>query len=178
MSGGGTGPFEAPDWDLEDLALIRGAMNDIAIFGFDASYAFGLPDQVRPIDHLVGTAAGWGGLPRDAAMYLQDSVDANDGETSHAVTVSDVPVDAFWSVTVYNADGFVEANDLNVNGFNDFTVNRNDDGTITLHFGGCEDGRLNCIPVKPGWNYGIRLYEPQETLLNGEWAFPQITPVD
>lgn len=178
MRGGGIGPFEVPDWDRDDLAQIRSALNDIAVLGFDASYAFGRQGDIRPVDHLVATAAGWGGLPRDAAMYLLDSVEANDGETPHAVTVGEVPVDAFWSVTVYNADGFMEANDLNVNSYNDFTADRNNDGTITLHFGGCDDGRLNCIPITPGWNYGIRLYEPQEALLNGEWTFPQITPVD
>lgn len=178
MRGGGTGPFEAPDWNLEDLDVIRGAMNDIAILGFDASHAFGGPGQTRPIDHLVGAAAGWGGLPREAAMYLLDSVEDNDGKTPHTVTVGDVPVDAFWSVTVYNADGFMEANDLNLNSYNDFTADRNDDGTITLNFGGCEDGRPNCIPITPGWNYGIRLYEPQEALLSGDWAFPQVKPVD
>lgn len=176
LSGGGSGPFEAPSWDLDNLAQIRGALNDIAVLGFDPSFAFGRQGKTRPVDHVVGAAAGWGGLPREAAMYLLESVETNDGETPHAVTVGDVPVDAFWSVTVYNADGFLEANTLEVNSFNDFTAARNDDGTVTLHFGGCEDGRVNCIPITPGWNYAIRLYEPQEPLLNGEWSFPPIEP--
>ncbi len=176
ISGGGSGPFEAPDWNLDDLALIRGAMNDVAILGFDADFAFGREDETRPIDHLVGAASGWGGLPREGAMYLLDSVDANDGVVPHAVTVADVPVDAFWSVTVYNADGYLEANDLGVNSYNDFTAERNADESITLHFGGCEDGRVNCIPITPGWNYAIRLYEPQEALLSGAWSFPKVEP--
>lgn len=178
MQGGGSGPFEAPDWNLEDLGLIRGALNDVAVLGFDPSHAFGRQSETRPIDHLVGAASGWGGLPRSAAMYLFDSVAENDGDIPHAVTVDEVPVGAFWSVTVYNADGFLEANDMGVNSFNDVTAERNADGTITLHFGGCDDGRLNCIPVTSGWNYTIRLYEPQQTLLDGEWTFPKLEPVD
>ena len=104
------------------------------------------------MDHLVGTAAGWGGLPEKAASYVLGSVGANDGDTPYRLTVEDVPVDAFWSVTVYNADGYLEANELGVNSYNDVTAETNDDGSYTLHFGGCEDGRVNCIPVTPGWN--------------------------
>ena len=178
MTGGGAGPFDAPKWELEQLELIRGALNTIAVLGFDTSYAFGREGETRPVDHLVGSAVGWGGLPREAAMYMIESVAANDGETPHAVTVGDVPVNAFWSVTVYNSDGYLEANDLGINSFNDITADRNDDGTITLHFGECEDGRVNCIPITPGWNYAIRLYEPQKPLLDGNWTFPEIEPVN
>ncbi len=177
VSGGGAGPFEAPDWDLESLGVARKALSDIAVLGFDASYAFGSKEQTRPIDHLVGAAAGWGGLPRTAASYIVDGVDANDGKTLHAVTVKDVPVDAFWSITVYNADGYLEPNDLNVNNYNNISATPSADGAYTIHFGGCEDGRINCIPISPGWNYSIRLYEPQEAILDGSWTFPAIEPV-
>ena len=176
VSGGGDGPFETPDWDLDDLAMARKALSDIAVLGFNADYAFGRKEEVRPIDHLVGAAAGWGGLPRTAASYVVDSVGANDGKTLHAVTVKDVPVDAFWSVTVYNADGYLEANDLGVNSYNNVSAKPNDDGSYTLHFGGCGDGRVNCIPISPGWNYSLRFYEPQEAILDGTWTFPRIAP--
>lgn len=177
-SGGGKGPYEAPDWNLDDLTMARQALSDVAALGFDASYAFGSKEQTRPIDHLIGAAAGWGGLPRTAASYVIDSVSANDGETPYVVTVKDVPVDAFWSITVYNDDGYLEANELGVNSYNDFTAKPNDDGAFTIHFGGCEDGRVNCIPVTHGWNYTIRLYEPQAEILDGTWTFPGFEPVD
>jgi hypothetical protein len=178
VSGGGDGPFETPDWDLESLAVARKALSDIAVLGFNADYAFGRKDEVRPIDHLVGAAAGWGGLPRTAASYVVDTVSANDGKTPHAVTVKDVPVDAFWSVTVYNADGYLEANDLGVNSYNNVSAKPNDDGSYTLHFGGCEDGRVNCIPISPDWNYAIRFYQPREAILDGTWTFPPIAPTN
>jgi hypothetical protein len=176
VSGGGKGPFETPDWDLEALGVARKALSDIAVLGFNADYAFGRKDEVRPIDHLVGAAAGWGGLPRTAASYVVDTVSANDGKTPHAVTVKDVPVDAFWSVTVYNADGYLEANDLGVNSFNNVSAKPNDDGSYTLHFGGCGDDRVNCIPISPDWNYSLRLYQPREAILDGTWTFPPIAP--
>ncbi len=172
VSGGGEGPFETPDWDLKALTVARQALSDVAVLGFNADFAFGSKDEVRPIDHLVGAAAGWGGLPRTAASYVVDSVAANDGEVAHAVTVKDVPVDAFWSVTVYNADGYLEPNDLGVNSYNNVSAKPNDDGSYTLHFGSCEDGRINCIPISPGWNHSIRLYEPRAEILEGSWSFP------
>jgi len=178
VSGGGKGPFEAPDWNQEQLAVARKALSDLATLGFDASYAFGTREETRPVDHLVGAAAGWGGLPRTAAMYVIASVDNNDGETPYAVTVKDVPVDAFWSVTVYNADGYLEANSLGVNSYNNVTAERNPDGSITIQFGGCGDERVNCIPITRGWNYAVRMYSPREEILNGTWVFPKPEPVN
>ncbi|MGX9352773.1 DUF1214 domain-containing protein [Shimia sp. W99] len=179
LSGGGTGPFEAPDWDLESLADARRAVNDLAsVVGFDTARSFGRKDEVDPIDHLVGAIAGWAGQPAEAAVGVISSVDGNDGVRPYAVTVKDVPVDAFWSVTVYNAKGFLEPNALKRNSYNDVTAAPNEDGSYTLHFGGCDDGRVNCIPITEGWNYTVRLYLPREEILDGTWQFPEILPVD
>ena len=176
ISGGGQGPFEAPDWNIDQLAVARKALNDLSVLGFSAAYAFGRKEEVRPVDYLVGAAAGWGGLPRSAAMYVVDSVAQNDGETPHAVTVKDVPVDAFWSITVYNADGYLDANDRGVNSYNNFSAQPNENGSYTIHFGGCGDNRLNCIPITPGWNYAIRMYQPRPEILDGSWRFPAPQP--
>ena len=111
-------------------------------------------------------------------MYSIESVDKNDGQTPHAITVKDVPVDAFWSITIYNANGYMEPNDQGVNSYNNISAQPNADGSYTIHFGGCEDGRVNCIPITPGWNYAIRMYEPGEEILDGSWTFPKIVPVD
>ena len=177
ISGGGEGPFEAPNWNTDELAIARKALNDLAVLGFDSSHAFGSKKDVRPIDYLVGAAAGWGGLPKSAATYIISSVEKNDGKIPHTVTVKDVPVNAFWSVTVYNADGYLEANDKNVNSYNNFSAKPNKDGSCTINFGECEDGRVNCIPITPGWNYAIRMYKPRKEILDGSWQFPEIKPV-
>ncbi|MEM8569969.1 MAG: DUF1254 domain-containing protein [Pseudomonadota bacterium] len=176
LTGGAPGPFEAPDWDLEALATAREAFNTLASLGTESRFAFGRRGETRPIDHLLGAASGWGGLPAQAAFYLLDSVDANDGETPHSVTVGEVPVGAFWSVTVYNADGYLEETELGRNSFNNVTAARNADDTITINFGGCDDGRVNCLPISQGWNYAIRMYEPDPMIIEGDWNFPAIEP--
>lgn len=178
VSGGGAGPFEAPDWDLESLAEARKAVSELAsAVGFNAGRAFGRKDEVDPIDHMVGAMAGWAGQPATTASAVIESVDANDGTTPYAVTVKDVPVDAFWSITVYNAAGYLEPNDLGRNSYNNFSAKPNDDGSYTIHFGGCADGRTNCIPITPDWNYTVRLYQPRAEILDGSWVFPMPEPV-
>ncbi|MEA3278945.1 MAG: DUF1214 domain-containing protein [Pseudomonadota bacterium] len=178
VSGGGAGPFEAPDWDTEKLAAVRKALNDLAAeISFDSARAFGRKDEVDPLHFLVGGIAGWAGLPARGAVYLVDAVDQNDGKTPYAVTAKDVPVDAFWSITVYNADGYMEPNDMGRNNYNNVTADPNDDGSITVHLGGCDDARVNCIPVTPGWSYAVRLYQPREEILDGSWTFPAFEPV-
>jgi hypothetical protein len=176
VEGGGKGPFEAPDWDLEALAEARKAVNDLAAaVGLESSRSFGRRGEIDPLDHLIGMA-GWAGQPATTAEAFVDAVDRNDGETPHAVTVRDVPVDAFWSITVYDADGFLAPNDLNRNSYNNTSATPNEDGSYTIHFGACEDGRINCIPITPQWSYTIRLYQPREEILNGSWTFPAIEP--
>jgi len=176
LSGGGDGPFESPNWDLDDLAKARKALSDLATLGFDSTYAFGSKEEVRPVDHLVAAAAGWGGLPRKAAYYEMGSVDENDGKRAYAVTVKDVPVDAFWSITVYNADGYIEKNDLGRNSFNNSSAKPNEDGSFTIHFGG-DPKSVNYLPITEGWNYAIRMYQPRKEILDGTWTFPKIEPV-
>jgi hypothetical protein len=56
-----------------------------------------------------------------------------------------VPVDAFWSISLYNAVGYFQANDRDA--YSIITAVADDDGTITAHFGGCSDDRPNCLPI-------------------------------
>ncbi len=96
----------------------------------------GTKEEVDPIDHLIAAATGWGGLPEKYAYYILASVDKTDG-APYAVTVKDVPVDAFWSIVVYNADGFLEKNNLGAYSISSITAKPNKDGSFTI----------NCLPV-------------------------------
>jgi hypothetical protein len=172
------GSFEVPDWDEKSLGTLRDAINVLATTRTDTSPYFGDKSNLNPLYHLLGTAVGWGGNPPEAAMYVLDVPEQNDGSVPHSVTVKDVPVDGFWSITVYNAMGFMEENELGAYSFNNVTAAPNDDGSITINFGGCDDGRVNCLPISKGWNYAVRQYQPRQEIIDGSWTFPRPEPVN
>lgn len=169
------GKWEAPAWDQTSLKQIRDALNALAAAngGLDSARMFGRKDEVEPTQHLVGTAAGWGGNPRVDALYVGGAPEKNDGKTAYTMTVKDVPVDGFWSVSVYNKDGFFEKNAKNAYTLNDVTAKPNADGSVTIRFGGDETAE-NMLPITPGWNYLVRLYRPRKEILDGTWKFPEV----
>jgi hypothetical protein len=166
-------PFEMPNYDTASLDATRKALLELArgLRGFD--HAFGARDEVDPVRHLLGTAAGWGGLPDREAQYI--SVEPRLPVGEYTLTVRDVPVDGFWSISVYNADGYFEPNDRNAYSVNNLTAKPNDDGSVSVNFGG-DDDRPNLIPIMEGWNYTVRLYRPKPEVRDGSWTFPEIEP--
>ncbi len=176
IEGGASGPLDIPDWNIEQMMEARGALNTLAKLGVSNVGAFGTKEEVDPINHLIFTAAGWGGLPNKQTIAELGSVEKNDG-TPHVLNVpKDVPVRAFWSVIVYDANGFIPENDLGIYSYNNVTAQPNEDGSITIHFGGDPD-QINYLPIAAGWNYAIRMYEPGQEILDGSWTFPKIVPV-
>jgi len=166
------GKFEVPDWDPASQTKVRDALLALAATmhgGFTG--AFGARGKVDPVRHLVGTAAGWGGNPESAAVYAGFAPPKNDGKTVYKLVVKDVPVDGFWSVTVYNARGFFEKNDLNAYSFNNVTAKKSKDGSIAIQFGGSD--APNLLPIMDGWNCTVRLYRPRKEILSGKWTFPE-----
>jgi hypothetical protein len=172
------GKFEVPDWDPASLKKIREALIGLAAAngGMDSARMFGRKDQVDPVQHLLGTAAAWGGNPQTAALYVSVEPKANDGKTAYRLTVKDVPVDGFWSVSVYNKEGYFEKNAKNAYTVNNVTAKPNEDGSVTIHFGGNE-AATNYIPITPGWNYLFRMYRPRQPILDGTWKPPEARAV-
>jgi hypothetical protein len=175
---GGPGKFEIPKWDPVSQGKTRDAL--IVLYNLlpDQNRMFGTKQDVDPIRQLIGAAGGWGGNPEKEAMYLNVTPKMNDGKTVHRINVNDVPVDGFWSITVYNAKGYFEKNSFNAYSLNNITAKKNADGSTTVQFGGC-DGRIpNCLPVMAGWNYMVRLYRPRAEVLSGKWKFSEAQPVN
>ena len=63
----GPGKFEVPNWNSSDVARLREALEVLAATKRDTKGFFGQKGKIDEIDHLLGTAAGWGGNPASAA---------------------------------------------------------------------------------------------------------------
>src|SRR6185503_15173275 len=81
--------------------------------------------QPRPHPLCPAELGGRGGLPDAEAAYVGVAPDLPVGE--YTLTVGDVPVDGFWSISVYNADGFFEPDASGAYSVNSITAARNDD---------------------------------------------------
>ena len=169
------GNFEVPEWDPVTQKAAREALLTLGSLG-GTTKMFGRKEDVDPVSFLIGSAGGWGGNPPGAAIYIPVFPKASDGATAHRLKVKDVPVDGFWSISVYNKEGFFAKNDLGAYSLNNLTAKPDSDGSFTIQFGGDPKGASNYLPISPGWNYTVRLYRPRKALLDGTWKFPEATP--
>jgi hypothetical protein len=172
-----TGSFEIPNWDPVSQTAVRDALLQLSATLPDSKKMFGTENQTDPVRHLIGSASAWGGNPEEDAMYFSVHPAKNDGATVYRLSVDQVPVDGFWSVTVYNKDGYFTPNPQNSYSLNNITAQRDTGGNITIQFGGCDTATANCLPITPGWNYLVRLYRPQDKILDGKWTFPTAEPI-
>lgn len=169
------GKFEIPDWDQDQRQQLHDALLRLGPFVPNSRGMFGDEATTDEVRHFVGTAGGWGGNPPKDALYMNVNPKANDGQTPHTLTVKDVPVDGFWSITVYNPKGFYEAPE-NAISVNNVTAKKDADGAVTVHFGG-DPAQPNYLRIMPGWNYTVRLYRPRAEVLDGKWTFPEAKPL-
>ena len=170
------GKFEIPNWDKESQDRLRDAIKVLAATMDNFRESFGTKEEVDPIAHLLGAESGWAGNPAKDASYFTVTPENNDGKTPYTLTVKDVPVDGFWSISLYNGKGFFQKNSYNAYSINNVTGKKADDGSITIHFGG-DPKQPNYLAIMDGWNYLIRLYQPHKEILDGKWKFPASQPV-
>jgi hypothetical protein len=163
-------PFVMPDYDETSYKTTLQAMLTLGKGLSSYSDAFGSKEQVNPVHFLLGTAFGWGGLPHHDAMY--ENVQPILPVGKYELTVKDVPVKAFWSISVYDKEGYFLKNSLDAYNLNNLNATQNKDGSYTIRFGDCATTTVNCLPISQGWNYGVRMYRPEQALLDGKFTFP------
>jgi hypothetical protein len=171
-------PFVMPDYDDDSFTATREEVLDEGRRGGGLKQThgvFGTKAEVDPVRHRIGTAMGWGGLPETEATYVSEEPGLPVG--AYRITVKDVPVDGFWSITVYNKAGYFEKNPQGAYSVNNITAVPDDDGSVTVNLGGDED-QPNHIPLPDGWNYLVRLYRPRPEILDGTWTFPTLETAD
>jgi hypothetical protein len=135
---GGPGAFETPNWDPASQKMARDALLVLAAQLTDTKGMFGSKKDVDPIRHLIGAASAWGGNPEQDALYLNVTPAKNDGTTIFKLDVKDVPVDGFWSISVYDAKGYFAPNPENAYTLNNITAKKGAGGSIAVQFGGCD----------------------------------------
>lgn len=167
--------FKLPNWDMKSYKTIYDSLLGLFALAPNTKNMFGKEEDVNPVLFLLGAAGAFGGLPEKDAVYF--NITPKQKGKSFTITVKDVPVDGFWSVTVYNKEGYLFDSPYGLSSINNLTASPVKDGTYTLYFGNCEKYKKNCLAIEDGWNYIVRLYQPREEIISGKWTFPPLKPI-
>jgi hypothetical protein len=166
-------------WKVPTLARVANhwSMNT------DTMGAYGNYYLKRAIVAQVGLGAN---LPEDAVYPLNlgdESGKPLDGSSKYTITFekgATPPTQAFWSITLYDPEGFQVANTLNrfaVSSWMPFQFDP--DGSLTLYFQNESPGKdkeANWLPAPKGpFNLTMRIYGPRSEVLTGRWNPPVVT---
>jgi len=128
-------------------------------------------------------------VPEDAVYPLNlgdkdgKPLDGTNNYTIHFDKSELPPVDAFWSITLYDSQGFQVANPINRFAVSSWMPFRyNDDGSLDLYFQNESPGKekeANWLPApKAPFNLTMRLYAPKSDALTGKWNPPPVTKAE
>lgn len=192
-------PFDASAFGTDDIAQIeQGAkvalarISDLSDIGV-MSHGW---EVVRRTIGVYGneylqraqvTLVGLGANPANEAIYPLLVADADGdpltGDRNYVLRFAAdelPPVDAFWSVTMYDAEGYQVANDINRFAIGDRDpLHYNDDGSLDIWLQHTDPGRgrtENWLPTPANGPLGVtlRLYAPSPPALDGSWTPPPV----
>jgi hypothetical protein len=166
-------------WKLGNLAgMVNGWSMNTDTMGVYGNYYL-----KRAVVAQVGLGAN---LPEDAIYPINVAdgtgkpLDGTNNYVLHFDKGATPPAGAFWSVTVYDAEGYQVANPLNrfaVSSWMPFKYNS--DGSLDLYFQNANPGankEANWLPAPKGpFNLTMRLYAPNSEALSGKWNPPPVT---
>jgi len=166
--------FPAPQWDPASLDTLRAEYE--TEFQTYSSYPDdwqGKRGELNEQTRHLAAAGAWGLFPNRDATYIGYTGDA---EVAGGYSATyDVPENgAFWSITVYGADGYMKSATNHI-GSSDAVFNA--DGTFTVNFGtaqACGDVP-NRVDITDGWNFLMRIYRPGPSVLDGTYRLPDAT---
>jgi hypothetical protein len=168
-------------WKLATLARVANGWS----MNTDTMGVYGNYYLKRAIVTQQGLGAN---LPEDAIYPLNlfddagQPLDGGHKYTIHFEKGATPPVNAFWSITLYDADGFQVGNSLNrfaVSSYMPFKTNA--DGSLDLYFQNESPGKdkeVNWLPAPKGpFNLCMRLYGPKADAITGKWNPPAVRRV-
>ncbi|WFU54364.1 DUF1254 domain-containing protein [Bradyrhizobium pachyrhizi] len=143
---------------------------------------YGTAYKLRGMGTLIGLGVN---LPEDA-VYPASFVDGDgkpySGANRYVLHFDNgklPPASAFWSVTLYDKDGFQAPNALNRFALGDRDkLKFNADGSLDIYLQNESPGadrESNWLPAPAGeFNLAMRLYSPQRAALDGSWTPPPV----
>ncbi len=148
----------------------------------DTTGVYGTFYLKRAIVALIGLGAN---LPEDAVYPLNiGDQDGNPltGANPYVLRFAKneiPPANAFWSVTLYDKDGFPTTNELNRNAIGDRdALQFSSDGSLDLYIQHDSPGagkESNWLPAPAGdFNLAMRVYSPKSEVIDGRWAPPAV----
>jgi hypothetical protein len=147
----------------------------------DSIGTYGTSYRRRAIVALAGLGAN---LPEDAiypAAFVDGEGKPLDGSNKYVVHFEKgktPPADAFWSLTMYDNEGFQVPNALNRFAIGDRDrLKFNDDGSLDIYVQAEPPGadkEANWLPAPKSGSMGptLRIYAPRAEALNGTWTPP------
>ena len=164
-------PFPEPKWDKKSLAALTAEYNaEFAKFDLYPDGWMGKRGEADDATRHLGCAGAWGLFPNKDAVYINYNGHLP-AYKCHTATYQVPENNAFWSITVYGADGYMKSVNNILNAAN---TKMNADGTFTVYFGSkeaCGDVP-NRLDVSEGWNFLMRVYRPGPSVLNGSYKLP------
>ena len=156
------------NWDRPEVLKMREKYQKIVREkNITSSMMFGKKGETTLENHNVGVSTGWGGMTSKQAVYPNFQPKNSNPAT---LTLKDVPVDAFWSITVYDQGGWINGEKFNINSS---FAKVNDNGEYIIHFGG-DKSADNYLDTFEGWNFILRMYQPTEEYFDGSWKVPEL----
>lgn len=165
-------------WKLPTLARVANGWS----LNTDTMGVYGNYYLKRAIVAQVGLGAN---LVEDAVYPLNVGDNAGnplDGVNKYTITFEKgamPPANAFWSITLYDAEGFQVGNSINRFALSSWMPFRyNPDGSLDLYFQNASPGKdkeANWLPAPKGsFNLSMRLYAPKSEVLTGRWTPPPV----
>ncbi|WP_237050204.1 DUF1254 domain-containing protein [Microvirga ossetica] len=170
------------EWKVRTLARVANGWS----MNTDTMGVYGNYYLKRAIVSQLGLGAN---LPEDAIypMNLADEtgrpLDGASKYTIHFEKGQIPPAAAFWSLTLYDSDGFQVPNSLNRFALSSWMpLKHNGDGSLDLYLQNESPGQnkeANWLPAPKGpFNVMLRLYAPRSDALTGKWNPPPVTKLE
>jgi len=143
----------------------------------DHKSMFGGRTEVDPVRHMIGSAIALGrpSFPEKAPLSQNHAGQQRRRRPLPISTSRNVPVDGFWSITVYNAKGYLEPDQYNAYSLNNITARKTQ--TARSRQSAAATARFRMLPTMAGWNTCAVLSRAREKL-SGTWKFPRAQRVN